>query len=64
MYLNFTVIDQEKIIGDGVIQVGWFLVDDKSALLYEPPYRMRSKSETKHAKSASRFLQLKLHCFV
>ncbi|HCA5150337.1 hypothetical protein ACT4X2_12975 [Acinetobacter baumannii] len=67
MYLNFTIDDQDKIIGEGVIQVGWFLVDDKSALLYEPPYRMRSKSETKHAKSASRcpaVLQLESRYFV
>ncbi|WP_416040490.1 hypothetical protein [Acinetobacter lactucae] len=67
MYLNFTIDDQDKIIGEGVIQVGWFLVDDKSELLYEPPYRMRSKSETKHAKSASRcpaVLQLESRYFV
>ena len=53
MHIHFTIEDQDRIEGTGPIQVGWFLTDDKAAILYEPPYRMRSQSQTKHTKSAS-----------
>lgn len=67
MYINFTVSDDEKNIGEGPIQVGWFLTKDKASILFEPPYRMRSQSQTKHAKSASHcpaVLQLESRYFV
>lgn len=67
MHIHFTVEDDQKNIGDGPIQVGWFLTEDKASILYEPPYRMRSQSESKHAKSASRcpaVLQLESRYFV
>lgn len=67
MYINFTIEDNKKNIGEGPIQVGWFLTEDKSAILFEPPYRMRSQSQTKHAKSPSRcpaVLQLESCYFV
>lgn len=67
MYINFTIEDNKKNIGEGPIQVGWFLTEDKSAILFEPPYRMRSQSQTKHAKSPSRcpaVLQLESRYFV
>ncbi len=67
MYINFTIEDNQKNIGEGPIQVGWFLTEDKSAILFEPPYRMRSQSQTKHAKSASHclaVLQLESRYFV
>ena len=54
MYIHFTIEDDQKNIGEGPIQIGWFLIEDKASILYEPPYRMRSQSQTKHAKSASR----------
>ena len=47
--------------------MGGFLIDDKASILFEPPYRMRSQSQTKHAKSASRcpaVLQLESRYFV
>jgi len=67
MHIHFTIEDQDRIEGTGPIQVGWFLTDDKAAILYEPPYRMRSQSQTKHAKSANRcpaVLQLESRYFV
>lgn len=67
MYINFTIKDDQKNIGEGPIQVGWFLTEDKSAILFEAPYRMHSQSQTKHAKSASRcpaVLQLESRYFV
>ena len=54
MHIHFTIEDDQKNIEEGPIQVGWFLIEDKASILYEPPYRMRSQSQTKHAKSASR----------
>lgn len=53
MHIYFAIEDGQKSIGEGPIQVGWFLTEDKASILYEPPYRMRSQSQTKHAKSAS-----------
>jgi len=39
----------------GPVTVGWFLSDDKGALLYGPPERLRVRDTSKtHAKSASR----------
>lgn len=67
MDIQFTIKDEVKTIEEGPIQVGWFLTEDKVAILFEPPYRMRSKSQTKHAKSASRcpaILQLESRYFV
>ena len=54
MHINFTISDDHKHTETGPIQVGWFLTDDKASILFEPPYRTRSQSQTKHAKSASR----------
>lgn len=53
MHIHFTIDDDQKNIGEGLIQVGWFLTEEKSSILYESPYRIRSQSQTKHAKSAS-----------
>lgn len=53
MHINFTITDEHKHRETGPIQVGWFLTDDKASILFEPPYRMRSQSQQKHAKSAS-----------
>lgn len=72
MNIYFTIEDDQKSVGEGPIQVGWFLTEDKASILYEPPYRMRSQSQTKHApkphaKSASRcpaVLQLESRYFV
>ncbi len=67
MKINFTIEDEQKFVGEGSIQIGWFLIEDKAAILYAPPYRMRSQSQTKHAKSASRcpaVLQLESRYFV
>src|SRR5690606_23388215 len=67
MHIHITIEDNEKLIGEGPIPVGWCLTDDKAAILYEAPYRMRSQSQTKHAKSASRcpaVLQLESRYFV
>ena len=49
MHIHFTVEDRGHVDGTGPIQVGWFLTDDKAAILFEAPYRMRSQSQTKHA---------------
>lgn len=38
MHIHFTIEDQDRIECTGPIQVGWFLTDDKAAILYEPPY--------------------------
>jgi hypothetical protein len=39
----------------GPVSVGWFLVNNKSGLLYEPPERLRFRQTSRtHAKSASR----------
>lgn len=54
MHINFTITDEQKHAETGPIQVGWFLADGKASILYDPPYRMRSQSQQKHAKSASR----------
>lgn len=67
MHINFTIADDQERIETGPIQVGWFLTEDKAAILFGPPYRMRSQSKTKHAKSASRcpaVLQLESRYFV
>ena len=67
MNISFTITDDQKHTETGPIQVGWFLTDDKASILFEPPYRMRSQSEQKHAKSASRcpaVLQLESRYFV
>ena len=67
MQINFTITDYHKHTETGPIQVGWFLTDDKASILFEAPYRMRSQSQQKHAKSASRcpaVLQLESRYFV
>jgi hypothetical protein len=67
MHIQFTVEDRDPSTATGPIQVGWFLTEEKASILYEPPYRMRSQSQTKHAKSASRcpaVLQLESRYFV
>ena len=67
MHIHFTIEDQEHLKEHGPLQVGWFLTDDKTAILYDPPYRMRSVNQGKHAKSASRcpaVLQLESRYFV
>lgn len=67
MHIHFTIGDTDSSYKEGSLHVGWFLTEDKVALLYEAPYRMRSKSNTKHAKSASRcpaILQLESRYFV
>ncbi|MCU0903596.1 MAG: hypothetical protein MUE83_06945, partial [Tabrizicola sp.] len=41
--------------GSGPLTVGWFLAQDKGAVLYEPPERVSIRPPNKaHAKSASR----------
>lgn len=42
MHIHFTVEDRDPFEGTGPIQVGRFLTDDKAAILFEAPYRMRS----------------------
>lgn len=67
MHINFTISDDHKHTETGPIQVGWFLIEDKASILFEAPYRMRSQSQQKHAKSASRcpaVLQLESRYFV
>ena len=67
MNIQFTVEDSDPREATGPIQVGWFLIEDKASILFEPPYRMRSQSQTKHVKSASRcpaVLQLESRYFV
>lgn len=67
MNINFTITDDQKHTETGPIQVGWFLTEEKASILFEPPYRMRSKFQQKHAKSASRcpaVLQLESRYFV
>ncbi len=67
MYINFTIQDDQKKFEEGPIKVGWFSTKDKASILFEPPYRMRSQSRTKHAKSASHcpaVLQLESRYFV
>ncbi|RSO35343.1 hypothetical protein [Acinetobacter lactucae] len=67
MHIQFTVEDRDPSTATGPIQVGWFLTEEKASILYEPPYLMRSQSQTKHAKSASRcpaVLQLESRYFV
>ena len=67
MHMNFTIADYQKHTDTGPIQVGWFLIDDKTSIHFEAPYRMRSESQTKHVNSASRcpaVLQLESRYFV
>lgn len=67
MHIEFSVQDRDAHRETGPLQVGWFLVDDKAAILFDAPYRLRSQSQTKHAKSASRcpaVLQLESRYFV
>ncbi|OZA08003.1 MAG: hypothetical protein B7Y02_13100 [Rhodobacterales bacterium 17-64-5] len=41
--------------GSGPVTVGWFLADDKGAVLYDPPERVAIRAPNRsHAKSASR----------
>ena len=45
----------EEGSGSGPVTVGWFRVNDKGAVLYDPPYRLQSREMARtHAKSASR----------
>lgn len=67
MQINFTKIDDQKHTKTGAIQVGWFFIEDQASILYVPQYRLRSQSQQKHAKSASRcpaVLQLESRYFV
>lgn len=67
MHIHFTLEHTPEFEVSGSVEVGWFLVDDQASILYTAPYRMRSQSSTKHAKSASRcpaVLQLESRYFV
>lgn len=67
MDINFVVGDLEQKVLEGPLQIGWFLTDEQGALLFEPPYRLKSQTQNKHAKSASRcpaILQLESRYFV
>ncbi len=46
MHIDFTITDDQKHTETGPIQVGWFLIDDKTSILFEAPYRMYSQSQT------------------
>lgn len=53
--INLTFDRPEEGPGTGPIQVGWFLINDKGAVLYDPPERVAFRQTNKtHAKSASR----------
>ncbi len=55
MQINMTYDRPEEGPGSGPVTVGWFLTEDKGALLYEPPERLIFRQTNKaHAKSASR----------
>jgi hypothetical protein len=55
MQITMTYDRPEEGPGSGPVTVGWFLTDDKGALLYDPPERLifRQTNRT-HAKSAAR----------
>ncbi len=42
--MNFTITDDQKHTDARPIQVGWFLIDDKTSIHFEAPYRMREES--------------------
>lgn len=55
MDINLTYDRPEDGPGAGPVQVGWFLTQDKGAVLYDPPERVIMRQTNKaHAKSASR----------
>jgi hypothetical protein len=54
MKINISVEGPEAE-GNGPVTVGWFLTQDKGAVLFDPPYRLASRDTQKtHAKSAAR----------
>ena len=68
MQITMTYDRPEEGPGSGPVTVGWFLTEDKGALLYEPPERLMFRQTNKaHAKSASRcpaVIQLESRYFV
>ena len=55
MQITMTYDRPEEGPGSGPVTVGWFLTEDKGALLYDPPERLMFRQTNKaHAKSASR----------
>ncbi|MGQ0567131.1 MAG: hypothetical protein ACT4OK_18980 [Gemmobacter sp.] len=55
MQITMTYDRPEEGPGSGPVTVGWFLTEDKGALLYDPPERLIFRQTNKaHAKSASR----------
>ncbi len=55
MDINLTYERPEEGAGAGAVSVGWFLTQDKGAVLYDPPERVIMRQTNKaHAKSASR----------
>ena len=68
MQITMTYDRPEEGPGSGPVTVGWFLTEDKGALLYDPPERLMFRQTNKaHAKSASRcpaVIQLESRYFV
>ena len=55
MELNLTYDRPEDGPGTGAVSVGWFLTQDKGAVMFDPPERVIMRQTNKaHAKSASR----------
>jgi len=55
MQITMTYDRPEEGPGSGPVTVGWFLTEDKGALLYEPPERLMFRQTNRaHAKSAAR----------
>ena len=55
MQITMTYDRPEEGPGSGPVTVGWFLTEDKGALLYDPPERLMFRQTNRtHAKSASR----------
>ena len=68
MQITMTYDRPEEGPGSGPVTVGWFLTEDKGALLYDPPERLMFRQTNRtHAKSASRcpaVIQLESRYFV
>ena len=55
MQITMTYDRPEEGPGSGPVTVGWFLTEDKGALLYDPPERLMFRQTNRtHAKSAAR----------
>jgi hypothetical protein len=55
MQITITLDDTSDDPRAGPVQVGWFLTQEKGAVLYDPPERLTSRGAQKaHAKSAAR----------